>query len=54
MIEQLVIDFEYNEDKAADIFFSSAVFAQLSYKTTNFYQKSWLGIYEMLKTELKK
>jgi hypothetical protein len=52
VIEQLVIDFDFDEEKAADIFFSSAVFGQLAEQDTKFYQKSWQEIYQMLKNEL--
>ncbi|MDR0874243.1 MAG: DUF3990 domain-containing protein [Prevotellaceae bacterium] len=54
ILEQLILDFDIDEDKATDMFFSSATFEQLSDKKTDFYQKSWQEIYDTLKDELKK
>ncbi|GHT02092.1 hypothetical protein FACS189421_14630 [Bacteroidia bacterium] len=52
IMEQLMIDFNFNEDKAADLFFSSAVFGKLSEKSTGLYLKNWQEIYEMIKIDL--
>jgi hypothetical protein len=54
IMEQLVLDFNLEEEKAADLFFSSAVFGNLSEKSTEFYLKTWNEIYELLKKELNK
>jgi hypothetical protein len=53
LLEQFVIDFNINEEKAADLFFSSETFGKLADEGTEFYKKSWQGIYELLKRELK-
>ena len=53
LLEQLVIDFNMDEEKAADLFFSSETFAQLADATTQLYKKTWQEIYELLKKELK-
>ncbi|GHT35116.1 hypothetical protein FACS189434_12430 [Bacteroidia bacterium] len=50
--EQLMLDFGFNEDKATDLFFSSATFGQLAEKSTGFYLKTWQEIYQLLKKEL--
>jgi hypothetical protein len=51
---QLLLDFNFDEEKAADLFFSSFVFGTLSEKSTEFYLKTWQEIYELLKQELNK
>ncbi|MDR2969674.1 MAG: hypothetical protein LBV32_08740 [Tannerellaceae bacterium] len=53
IMEQLVIDFDMDEEKATDMFYTSTVFAHLSDESTGLYQKPWQEIYEMLKSELK-
>jgi hypothetical protein len=52
VIGQLVVDFGFNEENAADMFFSSAVFGKLSEKSTGFCHKDWQEIYRILKQEL--
>ncbi|MDR2206997.1 MAG: DUF3990 domain-containing protein [Flavobacteriaceae bacterium] len=54
IIENLMLDYDVDEDKAANIFFSSQIFIQLSDESTNLYKKTWQEIYEMLKIELQK
>jgi hypothetical protein len=51
--EQLMLDFNIDEDKANDLFFSSNVFTKLSDETTKFYEKTWEEIYKLLSDELK-
>lgn len=53
VIEQLILDFNIDEETATDKFFSSNTFAKLADKNTEFYKKSWQEIYELLKQELK-
>lgn len=53
LLEQIVIDFNIDEEKAIDIFYSSKTFTQLSDVTTKLYEKTWQEIYELLKEELK-
>jgi hypothetical protein len=52
IIENLMSDFNIDEEKAADIFYLSKTFGKLSDETTKLYQKSWQEIYEMLKIEI--
>ena len=54
LLEQFVIDFNFDEEKATDIFYSSNIFGKLADESTQFYKKSWQEIYEMLKSELQK
>ena len=53
VIEQLVIDLNIDEQKAADIFYTSKTFSLLSDKTTEYYKKIWQKIYEILTKEIK-
>jgi len=52
LLEQFVLDSNYDEEKATDIFYSSNTFSKLADASTEFYKKSWQEIYEMLKIEL--
>jgi arsenate reductase-like glutaredoxin family protein len=52
LIEQLMLDRQIDEMKAADIFYSSATFTQLANTDTQLYEKEWQEIYQMLKNEL--
>ncbi|MDR0792648.1 MAG: hypothetical protein LBE82_05030 [Chitinophagaceae bacterium] len=54
MLEQLVIDFNIDDEAAADKFYSSKTFAKLADESTKFYKKNWQKIYELLKQELNK
>ncbi|GHT77855.1 hypothetical protein AGMMS50262_19860 [Bacteroidia bacterium] len=54
IVEQLVLDCQIDEEKAAELFYNSNTFTQLSDETTTFYLKNWTEIYELLKNELKK
>jgi hypothetical protein len=53
LIERLVLDFEIDEETAADKFFSSNTFAKLANEPAEFHEKTWQEIYELLKQELK-
>ncbi|KAA6299762.1 MAG: hypothetical protein EZS26_004099 [Candidatus Ordinivivax streblomastigis] len=52
LVEQLMLDLQIAETKAADIFYSSTTFTQLADATTKIYEKDWQEIYLILKTEL--
>jgi hypothetical protein len=54
LVMQIMLDFHINEEKAADVLYTSAVFAQLTSPETDFSLKSWQEIYEMLKKELNR
>ncbi|MDR1883254.1 MAG: DUF3990 domain-containing protein [Prevotella sp.] len=51
LVEQLMLDLNIDEVKAADIFYSSATFGKLADISTEFYKKNWAEIYGMLKKE---
>ena len=53
VIEKLVLDSGMDDKAAAEIFFSSATFAQLADASTGLHLKPWHEIFEMFKTELK-
>jgi len=53
IIEQLMISLNIDEEKVADILYTSKTFAQLADESTEFYKKPWQEIYEILKIELK-
>ncbi|GHV27072.1 hypothetical protein FACS1894176_08590 [Bacteroidia bacterium] len=47
-----VTEYEFDEDKATDMFYSSATFGQLADTETKLDEKDWQKIYKMLKHEL--
>lgn len=47
-----MLDYDIDEEKATDIFFSSQTFLQLSDESTQLFKKNWQEIYELLKQEL--
>jgi len=53
IIENIMFDFDINEEKAADLFYTSKTFSKFTDDTTEFYKKTWQEIYELLKSELK-
>lgn len=53
IIEKLIIDFNFNEEKATDLFFSSDIYNKLSDTKTKFYEQNWTKIYKLLLNELK-
>lgn len=53
VVEKMVIDFGFDEETAADKFFSSNIFSELGDISTGLYKKTWQEIYDMLKIELK-
>jgi hypothetical protein len=53
IIENLMLDFNIDEEKATDVFYTSKTFLQLADRSTELYKKTWQGVYEFLKTELK-
>ncbi|MCL2041573.1 MAG: DUF3990 domain-containing protein [Bacteroidales bacterium] len=52
IVENLVIDFNFDYKTAADKFFSSNTFSKLADTSTQLYLKPWQKIYEILKIEL--
>jgi len=53
LLKQFILDFDIDEETAADKFFSSDTFAKLADETTELYKKTWQEIYESLRQELK-
>jgi hypothetical protein len=53
VIENIMSELHVDEEKAADMFYNSNVFSDLSDKTIRLYERPWQEIYEMLKKELK-
>ncbi|MDR3351306.1 MAG: DUF3990 domain-containing protein [Prevotellaceae bacterium] len=51
IVMSLVTEYHLEAHHAADLFYNSATFAQLSDLTTNLYEKPWQDIYKMLKEE---
>ncbi|MCL2247506.1 MAG: DUF3990 domain-containing protein [Lentimicrobiaceae bacterium] len=52
IVEKLVTDFGFDEETAADKFFSSNTFSKLSDISTQFYEKDWSEIYKYFLNEL--
>ncbi|GHV68638.1 hypothetical protein FACS1894199_16180 [Bacteroidia bacterium] len=53
IVEQLMLDLQIDEEKAADLFYSSATFTQLANSDTKLYEKEWQEIYQMLMIDKK-
>jgi hypothetical protein len=49
----LADDYAITEEKAIDLYFTSAVYRQIIDESTNLYQKPWMEIYQLLLSELK-
>ena len=52
IIEKLIAEQDVDKYDAADIFYNSNTFSQLSDRATDLHQKAWQEIYELLKNEL--
>jgi hypothetical protein len=53
IVENLITDFDFDEDTATDMFFSSKTFTKLANIETKLYEKPWTEIYKLLLNELK-
>jgi len=53
IIEKLIIDFNFDEEKATNLFFYSDTYDKLSDAETKLYKKDWTETYKMLLNELK-
>jgi len=53
IIEKLILDFNFDEEKATNLFFSSDAYVKLSNIETKFYEKDWTETYKLLLGELK-
>ena len=54
ILERLISEKNMDEKRAADIFYTSNTFVQLSDKTNGLYRKNWQEVYEILQKELEK
>ncbi|GAB6012522.1 DUF3990 domain-containing protein [Viscerimonas tarda] len=52
IIEKLMLDFDFEEEKATDLFYSSKTFEKLADENAELYKKTWQEIYKLLKQEL--
>jgi hypothetical protein len=53
IIEKMITDFNFDEEKATNLFFDSDTYNKLSDKETQLYEKKWTEIYKLLLNELK-
>ena len=53
IIEKLILDFDFDEEKATNLFFNSDIYTKLSDTETQLYEKDWTETYKLLLTELK-
>jgi hypothetical protein len=52
LLERLVLDTGMDEERATDVFYSSATFTRLADEATGLYKRPWEEIYAMLREEL--
>jgi hypothetical protein len=52
IIEKLIVDFNYNEEKATNLLFNSKTYKKLCDIETQLYEKKWTDIYKLLLNEL--
>jgi hypothetical protein len=53
IIEKLIVDFNFEEGKATNLFLNSDTYNYLSDIETKLYEKDWTEIYKLLLSELK-
>jgi hypothetical protein len=53
IIENLIVDFNFDEEKASNLFFNSETYSKLSDTETKLYEKDWTETYELLLSEQK-
>jgi hypothetical protein len=53
IIEKLIIDLNFDEEKVTNLFFDSDTYNKLSDKETRLYEKDWTATYKLLLNELK-
>jgi len=52
VLQALMTDYGINEVEAADIYYTSNTYTQLANESTDYFQKDWTEIYELIKQEL--
>ena len=53
IIEKLILDFDFEEEKATNLFFDSKTYSKLSDIKTKLYKQNWTETYKLLLSELK-
>jgi hypothetical protein len=53
IVEKMMIDFNFDEERATNLFFDSDTYNKLSDKETQLYEKDWTKTYKILLNELK-
>jgi len=53
IIEKLIVDFNFDEEKATNLFLGSDTYTKLSDTETKLYERNWTEIYKLLLSELK-
>ena len=53
VIQNLIADFEFSEEKAIDLYFNSNTYRQLIDENTGLHKKTWNEIYQIIIKELK-
>ena len=53
IIEKLIVDFKFDEEKATNLFLDSDTYTKLSDTETKLYERNWIEIYKLLLNELK-
>jgi len=52
IIEKLIVDFNFDEEKATNLFFDSDTYSKLSDTELKLYEKNWAEVYQLLLNEL--
>ena len=52
IIEKLIVDLNFDEEKATNLFFESDTYNKLSNPETKLYEKDWVDVYRLLLSEL--
>jgi len=53
IIEKLIVDFNFDEEKATNLFLDSDTYTKLSDTETKLYERNWTETYKLLLSELK-
>ena len=53
VIEKIMTDYHFDEEKATNLFFESETCRKLSDTETKLFEKNWIEIYQLLMSELK-
>ena len=53
IVKSLIVDYGISEMNATEMYYKSNTYRNLANESSNYYKKTWIEIYEMLKKELK-